>query len=195
MINALFGNGAAWFTVPAILGTLVFVVQIALMLVGADLEGDAPTDFDMMDGDVGLDDSGDAFELLSIQSIAAFLMGFGWAGFAASEGFHWSLAASIAIGAVFGAFLVWVLGLMLKGIHDLQSSGNVSIQSALGLEGDVYASIPKRGAGAGQVRLILNERQRIYGAVSDEGPIGRGERIRVTRINDDNTVTVESASR
>ncbi len=189
MMNVLFSNGAAWFTVPAILGTLLFALRVVLMLIGGDADG-GDADFDLADGDIELTDSGHAFEVLSIQSLAAFFMGFGWAGFAASEGFNWPLASSILIGVLFGAFLVWVLALMLKAIHDLQSSGNVSIRGAQGLEGDVYTRIPEKGAGRGQVRLIIQGRQRMYTAFTEGDTIESGTRIRVVQVNDDNTVTV-----
>lgn len=189
MMETLFGNGAAWFTVPALFGTCVFLFQITTMLLGGDAEVMGDVELDIGE----LSDSTHAFQILSLQSIAAFMMGFGWAAFAASEGFGWSNLSSIVIGVVFGAFLVWMLALILKGIHDLQSSGNVRIASAVGLEGDVYVTVPEAGAGRGQVRLIIKGRQRIFNAVAEADPLPTGSRVRVTRANDDNTLTVNHA--
>lgn len=203
MLDLIFSNNGAWFAVPALLGTLVFVLRVAMMLLG--MAGhDLHLDFghDVGHGGVGHSgtgaahatdshgDSSHAFTVLSIQSVAAFLMGFGWGGVASLNGSHWSWPVSVVIAIMCGVAMVWVLGLLLKGVHDLQSSGTMPIASALGAEGDVYVSVPPRGQGLGQVRVVVQERQRIYNAVSDTGPVPTQARIRVVGINDDNTLTV-----
>ncbi|MHC4102831.1 MAG: hypothetical protein ACYSW1_18345 [Planctomycetota bacterium] len=91
MLQSLFDQEALLFTVPALLGTAVFLIRLGLMtIVGLDHDVDVPHDVDIphdvavdMQGDVDLGhdvesgDSTEAFKLLSIQSVAAFLMGFG----------------------------------------------------------------------------------------------------------------------
>ena len=47
----------------------------------------------------------------------------------------------------------WLLAVLLQGMYSLESTGTVSIEAALGTEGEVYATVPKRGAGRGQVRV------------------------------------------
>ena len=72
MSNLFFGFPAAWFTIPAIVGTLFFSLRMALMFIGGGDTGlDADVDFDV-DADLNADagDSSEAFTLLSIQSIA-----------------------------------------------------------------------------------------------------------------------------
>ncbi len=195
MGDLLFGSPAAWFTVPAIVGTLFFSLRTALMFVGGgDL--DADVDFDVDAGvDVDLDadagDSSEAFKLLSIQSIAAFLMGFGWGGLGALRGAGWSLVMSGAFGVAAGAGMVWLLGKLLSLIFRLQSSGNVSIQQALDMDGTVYTAIPAHGSGRGMVRVVIDERERFYKAVTNGGGLASSERVRVLEVNDDNSVTVE----
>jgi membrane protein implicated in regulation of membrane protease activity len=200
MQNLFFGDGAAWFTVPAIVGSVFFLFRILMLLVGAgahdlgmDFHGGAHAG-DLHAGDVHGDgshsDSAHAFQVLSLQSIAAFLMGFGWAGFAAyRNGWHWTGVIIMAL--VCGGAMVWLLGLLLKGMADLQSSGNIPLAAALDREGDIYCSIA--GGGQGQVRLTVKQRQRIYNAVTSGEDLPTGTRVRVVRINDDNTLTVARA--
>lgn len=189
MTDLLFQGGAAWFSVPALIGTLIFLLRIALMLVG----GDADTDLDFGDADVGDGDSSGAFEILSVQSIAAFAMGFGWGGLASLKGTGFGWPMSVLIGCAIGVGMVWLLAILLKGIHDLQSSGNISIDSTMGLEGEAYTNIPARGEGRGRVKLVVHDRQRMFGAVSDGDALPSRTRVVVTRVNSDNTITVSRA--
>ena len=184
MLDALLAHDTIWFTAPALLGTAVFAIKLLFMLVGAG--GDIDIDLDH-------GDPTDAFKVLSIQSVAAFLMGFGWGGVGALRGLGWEMTPSVVAGVAVGAAMVWLLGLLLKGVYDLQSSGNVPLGAALGAEGDVYAAVPAPGAGRGQVRLVVKGRHRMCNAVSESDAIPTAARIRVVRVNDDNTVTVAPA--
>ncbi|MFM9994281.1 MAG: hypothetical protein ACKVU4_00610 [Phycisphaerales bacterium] len=189
-LDLLFTGGAQWFAVPAILGTLVFLIRLVLMLVGVS---GLDLDIDHGGGDLHHGDPGDAFKFLSIQSLFAFAMGFGWAGLAAYRGQHWEMGLSLIVACAGGAAMVWFLAMLLKGIHDLQSSGNINIASAAGHEGDVYATVPARRAGRGQVRVVVQQRQRTYNAVTEGDELATGTRVKITRVNEDNTLTVARA--
>jgi membrane protein implicated in regulation of membrane protease activity len=186
MPEALIADGAGWFTVPAVVGTVFFTLRLLLMMIVGD--GGLDVDIDDLDGDPG-----DAFKVLSIQSIAAFMMGFGWGGLAGLRAFGWEWLHSLLLGIAFGMAMVWILALLLKGIHDLQSDGNVRLESAIGSEGHVYANIPASGTGRGQVQLVVNGRLRTYNAISEGEAIASQTRIRVTRVNEDRTLTVGPA--
>ncbi len=192
MSDLFFGNNATWFTVPALIGTLFFVVRLGLMLVGGgDWDVDADVDGDI-DGD--FDDSDHAFKVLSIQSITAFMMGFGWGGLGGFKGAGWSIPNAVAFGVVAGAGMVWILAKLMEGLYRLQASGNVPIEATLDLEGSVYIAIPPRAGGKGKVRLIVGNRERFYQAVTDDpDALESRERIRVISVNDDNSLTVTRA--
>ena len=189
-MDLFFGDGAGWFSVPAMLGTCFFLLRLAMMSVGGD--GDAGGDLDS-GGDAGMHhdaDSTSAFKVLSIQTIATFTMGFGWGGLCGYRGAGWDATSSLIFGLAAGAGMVWLLGKLLRIVYGLQSSGTVSIRDALGLEGDAYIAIPGRREGRGRVRLVIGDRQRDYNAVTDEDAIESHARVRITAVNDDNTVTV-----
>lgn len=192
MLQTLFDQRALLFTLPALLGTAAFLVRLGLMVIGGigDADVDTGLDVDADLGDTDATDSTDAFNLLSVQSVAAFLMGFGWGGFGALVGFGWGLPRSLLVALGFGAFLVWMLGLLMKAMYDLQSSGNIDIEDAVGVAGAVYANVPAAGEGRGQVRVVITDRARIYNAISDGGPLATGTTVRVVKTNDDRTLTV-----
>ncbi len=120
-------------------------------------------------------------------------MGFGWGGLGGYRGSGWSFTGSFVFGIVLGSAMVWVLGRVLEWVYRLQSHGNVSIHDTIGLEGSVYAQVPGSGAGKGQVRLIVGERERFFNAITDGDALETRTRIRVVDVNDDNTITVAAA--
>lgn len=193
MLERMFESEMLWFSLPALLGSGVFLIRLALILLGGD-SGDG--DFADVDIDVDVDSgdhaSGEAFEVLSIQSVSVFLMGFGWVGLGCVLGTGWSTGIGIIGGFFGGMLMLWILARTLGAMRQLESSGNVSIQETLGLEGEVYAEIPAHSEGKGQVQLIVRSHQRMYNAVSRTAPITTRTRVRVTAVNTDNTLTVEA---
>lgn len=189
MFDLLFEGYAPWFTVPALVGTGVFIIRMILMLAGGF---DADMDMGDGDADIGDADHGDstaAFHILSIHSLAAFGMGFGWGGFAAMRTLPGGLSLAILVALGIGVAFVWIQMLLLKAVYDLQSSGNVRLSDAVGLEGDVYLRVPARGEGVGRVRLVVSERLRIFNAVTEGEELPRSTRVRVAKVTG-NTLVV-----
>lgn len=193
-VGRLFDQAVLIFSVPALLGTVVFLVKMGLMTLGGFGDADVDVDVDLdVDADVDADASTDAFNLLSIQSIAALLMGFGWGGLFGRQILEWNFAGSIALGLAFGFALVWLLGILLKAMYDLQNSGHVRARDAVGTNGVVYANIPGKGEGRGQVRVVVNERARFYTAVSDGDALTTNTEVRIVSLNNDGSLTVTRA--
>ena len=187
-MDMFFDGNAIWFGIPALVGSGIFVIRLILMFAGF-LDLDVPVGDGDMDA-TELLDSDDAFRLFSLQSIAAFLMGFGWGGLLGLFSLDLSPAGSVAMGMGVGAAFVWLITWLMQAVYALQSSGNIAIEDAAGRSGEVYVTIPGGGQGSGQVRLTIGQRQRLYRAVTEGEAIASQARVRVTRVNDDNTVTV-----
>lgn len=192
MFDAFFIGDARWFGVPALFGTALFLIRLTLMLVGGDADTDMDGGVDSDGGDVG-DDSGDAFTILSVQSVAAFAMGFGWAGLGSLNGAGWSTTTAMVVGAAGGVAMVWLLAILLRGMHDLQSSGTLSARNALGKPGDVESTVPGHKQGLGRVRVVIDNRQRSFDAVTDGDELPTRSRIQVVGVDGDNTLVVTSA--
>jgi len=207
MLDTLTSGYAAVFTIPAIAGSFFFILRLVLMLIGAgmgDEFGDGAMDDGGLDHAGGMDQGGEgagthdhhgsdstsAFKVLSLQTIAGFVMGFGWGGVGAYLGLGWEPTMSFVAAIASGVFMVWVLTTLLKSISLLHASGNIPIDAAVGCAGSVYAGVPARGAGRGKVRLIVNNRARIFNAVSAAEELPRHTRVRVVMVNRDNTVTI-----
>lgn len=197
MSDLFFAGSAFWFSVPALIGTGFFLLRTALMFVGGVDDGigaDVDVDVDLdVDVDVDFDhgDSSAAFRVLSIQAIAAFLMGFGWGGLTAVRGWGLPALIGVLVGIATGSAMVWLLAKLLAWIYSMQSSGSMPIAAALLEEATVYISIPAARQGKGSVRVVVGDRQRYYHAVTDSDAIDSRSRVLVTDINEDNSVTVE----
>lgn len=189
MLDMFFQNGAAWFGVPALFGTAIFLLRLILMLAGGHHGGDFH-DVHAADPHADHSDSTGAFKAISFQTIMAFLMGFGWAGLAARHAMHLSFPSATLVALVGGVAMAWLLALILKGMSDLQASGNIALDATLGKEGEVYVSLPRHGEGQGQVKMVVADRLRIFNAISDSDPVPSQSRVRVVRVNPDNTLTV-----
>jgi hypothetical protein len=190
MLDLMFQDGAVWFTVPALIGTAVFALRLVLMLVGLaghDLAIDLHADASL---DAHHGDPSEAFKVLSIQSIAAFLMGFGWGGLGAYAGSEMGPLKSAIVGIAVGAGMMWLLAQLFRFLYRMQASGNITIDAVVGRDAAVYLSIPAKGGGRGQIRIALEDRERFYDAISDGDEIPTGARARIVRANPDNTVTV-----
>lgn len=194
MMQQFLGDSAVWFTVPAVAGTLYFVIQMLFQGLGGD------ADFDMdVSADLGTDVShhtaGHDFKVLSLQTLSAFFMGGGWMGLAAYRLLDLSplLSSLIAVGAGLG--VGWMLVALLRATLKLQNSGNIELSDAVGLVGVVYVSIPEAGAGGGRVKLVIQNRSREYNAVqTGDEPIPTGTRVRVASTNPgSNRLIVERA--
>ncbi|HLP85597.1 MAG TPA: hypothetical protein VK157_14705 [Phycisphaerales bacterium] len=205
MLDALFANGAWIFSVPALLGTGIFLIKLVMMLVGGsddlDLGGDASSADAGHMHDVGMDGShGDAHHghghnalmaVASVQGVSAFAMGFGWAGLGAMNGMKWGMPASMAIGVLGGIGMAGLFVLLISGVRSLQSSGTTNVANSVGSECEVYATVPPKGAGRGQVKVIVQGRMRIVQATQEgETPIATSTRVKVNRANADGTVVV-----
>jgi len=194
MWDALFSGEALWFAIPAVIGTVFFAFRLVLMVIGGDAGMAGHFDAGAGHaGDLHHGDPADAFKLLSIQSIAAFFMGFGWGGLGAYRGADWPLTGSIVFAFGTGIGMMWLLALLFRAMLAMQSSGNVSIDDTVGIEGAVYATVPAQGQGRGQVKLVVGGRQRIFDAVSDGESLPFNARVRVVSASENNTVTVTAA--
>jgi len=127
----------------------VLLLQILLTLVGV---GHHDADF----SGHGAHDTG--IGLLTVRTVTAFFVGFGWTG-AIMLNRGYSMTAAIMAGAAVGAAFLLTTGLLIRNLLRLQSSGgNVDYNNAIGMVGTVYTTIPAAEAGGGQIELMIQGR-------------------------------------
>lgn len=188
MINYFLGEQAWWFTVPAVVGTLYFLIQLTVMEVGGDFDLDTEVDT------AGHDTPGHEFKVLSLQTLSAFLMGGGWLGFGAYRFLEVGPFLSSVVAVLSGVAVGWLLVTLLRKLLKFQSSGNIDLDDMVGLIGEVYVQVPPEGQGSGRVRVIIDGHQREVNATQfGESSIDTATRVKIKRTSPvTNSIVVEA---
>jgi len=165
------------FLVSGFLGTAFFLILMAMMMLGDILGGVFDTVFDTdfsMDSDL-------SFELFSIQGLAASLMMFGWVGMFTLEATTTEVYAVVA-GGLSAVVSMYGVGMMLKGITNLQVDGTMKHEDAIGARGQVYSRIRPNESGEIQVAVGGSLRTLTARAKDKELHIPTGEFIKVVDV-------------
>lgn len=169
----------------ALISSLVFTIQTIMLFVGFD------TDADFSGGDVAFDVDGLA--LVSVKTVACFLLGFGWSGVILAPLFEnaWVVALiSLGLGALF-MFGAWIL---LKQVLTLSQDNTFHADKIVGYTADVYLRIPADADKSGKIMVSyegsLHELQ-AFNAGTEEIPTGA--KVHIVEAIDDATVRVEHA--
>ena len=173
----------------AIASSLIFIIETVLTFIGADVEMDMDTDFDVPDGGFEGDPS---MNLYTFRNLVNFLLGMSWTAILLQEQIS-SKALLMIIAFAVGALLVFAVMMMFKGLSKMQQSGNIDVyKSAIGCNGKVYLTVPAERKGTGKVQININNSVREYDALTDsEDDLKTGTSIKVTEVLDTNTLLVE----
>jgi membrane protein implicated in regulation of membrane protease activity len=163
-----------------LVAALLLLVQIGLFFLGFD--GHHDFDPSHMDGSVGF---------VSLRSMVAFFVGFGWTGVIAYKA-GWGVGGATA--AAFGAGLI-LMALMysiIRLLYAQRSSGNIRMENAIGNTGRVYLSIPASGATGGQVQITFQgQMQTLPALTKGADPIPTGTAVIVRETIPPDTLIVE----
>ena len=149
----------------ALVGGCLFLVVMVLMFIGIEFDIDA-----LADG------SGH----VSLHGISGFFTLFGIVGlYLNSQGYGALVSSAGGIGA--GGMMFLTVSRIIMSMRKLESSGNITVDQAVGARGSVYAEILPGESGA--VNIFIDERERRYDAVTDE-PAGlkTGDAIEVKEV-------------
>ena len=173
----------------AIASSLIFIIETVLTFIGADVEMDMDTDFDIADGGFEGDPS---MNLYTFRNLVNFLLGMSWTAILLNEQIK-SKALLMLIAFAVGAAIVFAVMMMFKGLSKMQQSGNIDVfKSAVGCSGKVYLTVPGERKGSGKVQININNSVREYDALTDsEDDLKTGTSIKVTEVLDTNTLLVE----
>lgn len=162
----------------------VLVLQIILTVVGIDVHhGDADLS--------GHSDHGSGLGLLTVRTVTAFFVGFGWGGvILLNHGY--SVPVAILGGAGTGLVFLLCTAFLIRNLLRLQSSGNLDYHNAIGAVGTVYITIPAAEAGGGQLELVLQGRLMMAEAYTKSTKILKpGSKARVVDLIGQSTLLVE----
>jgi len=176
------------FWICASVGTLFFLLRTIMMLVSGDGDVDVDGDGDV---DIDQDASGDAFQLISVNSITAFIMMFGWSGLTAYAQFDLGSSQSLVIAFIVGVICMLITAYLFQLAKNLVSRGNqFNINKTVGLNGAVQQTIPNKGVG--RVTVTVNGMAREMNAVSENNKeIPSFTQVTIVRVVNSNTIAVK----
>ena len=185
-----------FFLICAVIGGFFVVIKFIMLFLGFD--HDTSQDFSMGGHDIDVgghdidaqhSDSDAGFHALSLHGITSFLLMFGLVGLAMYRQSSFGIFMSM-IGAVLaGCISVWIIGKLFFMFSKMKSSGTISIDSTVGVQGKVYMRIPENGTG--RVLVSVRNSLREYDASAHDGKaIETGAPIRVVWV-DGNVLVVE----
>lgn len=165
-----------------IVALAILLIQILLTIIGIDVHHD-------VDLSGGVHDSG--LGLLSIRTITAFFVGFGWGGVIILNHGH-TLPAAVFGGFATGVAFLLTTAFLIRNLLRLQSSGNLNYRNAIGVVGTVYSTIPGAERGGGQLELLLQGRLTIAEAYTKAAyDLKPNSKARVVDLIGESTLLVE----
>ena len=152
------GNYINAFYYIALGSTILFILKMLIFTIfGGDAE--VQTDFNTSF------ETDASFDFLSIQSILAFLMGFGWLGLACLQNFELRLRFAVLIAAIFGFVMMYFSAWLMFCIKKLNHRVKKDFSKSIGLCGRAYTSF---GAHAkGQIEITFNNQLSVEEAIND----------------------------
>lgn len=160
----------AWFS------TVLFILKLIIFaFVGGDME--LEFEFD------SITEAETSFGFLSIQSILAFFMAFGWCGWAALNYLNVGSKLAVVIAVVTGLFFMWFSAWLMFSIKKLNKKIVINVDELIGKTGKAYTSFAPKAEG--KIEITLNNKLSILDAfnLSDE-KIDSFSEIKVEKIED-----------
>lgn len=187
-------NDATAYTMIAAVSSILFVIQLVLMAIGAGHHDTSGFNSgDATDTVAGHEGAAATFQLFSVQSVLAFLMGFGWTGLGGLNEWNLSRGVTVLLSFVVGLGFLVLSAFLNSQIRRLNSEPKYNIKDCIGKTGTVYVSIPESKEGMGQVTVTVSGRKRTLQARSTGGPIAAFATVKIVAVDDDEHVTVEPA--
>ena len=162
----------AWFT------TIFFVIKLIIFTVfggdGSEVHGDFNTEMD----------SDPSFSFISLQSVLAFLMAFGWMGYACLKEFNFSQIVTLLCAIGTGLIFMFITAYLMFSIKKLEKSVKKDKTTALNKIGKAYSNFEPKGQG--QIEIIINNQLIVEDAINTtEEKIKSFEKVRVVKVEND----------
>ncbi len=129
-----------------------------------------------------------SFNFLTIESILAFLMGFGWLGLAALTQWNLSSIMSIIIAVITGIMFMFLSAYLMFCVKKLDKKVKVNLIDYVGETGRAYTNFNAKSGG--QIEIEINKQLKVVNAInaSDE-EIKAFESIKIEKV-ENNTIYI-----
>ncbi len=165
------------FLYTAVISTAFYIIKAFIyILTGADVE--IVSDF------TSITENDIHFSFISIESLLAFAMGFGWGGLTCVKYFDVPLVVTFLCAAVTGFIFFFISFYLMKLVRSLESVVKEKPEQAVGQSAKAYTSIEPKSQG--QIQMVLNSKQCIKQAFNfGEEPIKSFEAVKIVKYEND----------
>lgn len=147
-------NAWQYYYYLALFATIFFGIKLIIFTIFGGDGCEVQTDFNIeMDSDP-------SFSFLSLQSILAFLMGFGWMGYACLHEFKFSQITTLLCAIVIGLIFMFIMAFLMFSVKKLEKNVKKDLATSIGKTGKAYTNFDNNGYGkieievSGQLSII-----------------------------------------
>ncbi|PZD78408.1 hypothetical protein [Mesonia sp. K7] len=168
----------------AIVGSLLFILQLTLSFVGGEIEtSDVDTDVES--------DTGIGFQFITFKNLVGFFTIFGWTGIACIDA-RLSIPITIVISFISGLAMMLIMAAMFHYMRKLNDSGTLDYKNALEAIGEVYLTIGANRSKIGKAQIKIQGTLRELDALTDnENELKSGTLIKVIDVTSNGILIVE----
>ena len=165
----------------AIFSTLVFAIKLVMFTItGGDSEVIADFNSEI--------DTDCSFNFVSIQSVLAFFMAFGWMGYAGLKQFGFSHIVNVLVAILVGLAFMTGTAFLMFSVRKLEKNIKKDYTTALNKIGKAYTHFAPNAEG--QIEIDINEQLSVVNATNEE--IKAFTPIKVVKVEND-TLFIEKA--
>jgi len=130
----------------AVFSTIFFVIKLVIFVMfGGDTEVNADFNSEF--------DTDPSFNFISVQSLLAFLMGFGWMGCAALKQFGWSNLYAVLSAIGVGFAFMFISAFLMFNVKKLEKNVKKDKATAIGKTGKAYTNFEEQGNGKVEIEI------------------------------------------
>lgn len=176
MENEILTNAWQYYYYLALFATICFVIKLIIFTIfGGDSGSEVSADFNTET------DTDTSFGFLSLQSILAFLMGFGWMGFSALQQFKLGQLTAFLCAFVVGFIFMYGTAFLMFSVKKLEKNVKKDKTSALEKVGKAYTDFASKGQG--RIEIEINGQLTVAEAINDsETEIKSFEAVKVIKV-------------
>ena len=161
----------------AIFSTILFAIKLTIFMIfggGTEVSADFNTEFD----------TDTSFDFISLQTILAFLMGFGWMGYAMLKQFGQSQIISLLSAIGVGLIFMFGTALLMFSVRKLEKNVKKDKKTAIGKIGKAYTNFAPKGNG--QIEININEQLTVVDALNTtDEEIKAFENVKVLKVENE----------
>ena len=173
-----------WFI--AIPTSLIFIIQTIMTFIGVDSADGLEADFDS-----NFDGADAPFQLFSLRNLINFLLGFSWTGIS----FYTTIPNApilVFISFAVGVLFLYLFFLIIKQVQKLAEDNTFKLGNVLDKTAEVYLRIPEKKQGKGKIIVSVNGSYHELDAMTENEKIESGSVVKIVRIDNQNTLIVET---